>query len=80
VVVIVPDRRKDGTNGLLVNPAGLIEYGYGIGSFQRHCERIIAAGAAMKIFHSKIIGIDLDLPEDLELLGGIDKLLSGYHA
>jgi 2-phospho-L-lactate guanylyltransferase len=80
VVVIVPDRRKDGTNGLLVNPAGLIEYGYGPGSFQRHCERVMDAGATLKIFHSKIVGIDLDLPEDLELLGGIDKLLSGDHS
>jgi 2-phospho-L-lactate guanylyltransferase len=74
VVVISPDRRRDGTNGLFVNPAGLIEYGYGPGSFQRHSERVTQAGARLVIFESKRIGLDLDLPEDLELLGGLEKL------
>ena len=72
VVVIAPDRRKDGTNGLLVNPAGFIEYGYGPASFQRHSDRATEAGAILNVYHSKILGLDLDLPEDLELLGGID--------
>src|SRR5512139_2704525 len=35
VVVVAPDRRHDGTNALLVCPAGLIEYEYGPNSFQR---------------------------------------------
>ena len=74
VVVIAPDRRKDGTNGLLVNPAGLIEYGYGPGSFQRHSDRAMEAGANLNVYHSRILGLDLDLPEDLELLGGIDNI------
>jgi len=74
VVVIAPDRRKDGTNGLFVNPAGLIEYGYGPGSFQRHGERATEAGAILIVYHSKILGLDLDLPEDLDLLGGIDNI------
>lgn len=74
VVVIAPDRRQDGTNGLLVNPAGLIEYGYGPGSFQRHSERAVEAGAKLEVVQSDILGLDLDLPEDLELLGGLEKL------
>lgn len=74
VVVISPDRRQDGTNGLLVNPAGLIEYGYGPGSFQRHSERAVAAGAKLEVLQSDVLGLDLDLPEDLELLGGLEKL------
>jgi len=73
-VVIAPDRRLDGTNGLFVNPAGLIEYGYGPGSYQRHRERANAAGARLEIVHSTSLGLDLDLPEDLELLGGLVKL------
>lgn len=73
-VVIAPDRRLDGTNGLFVNPAGLIEYGYGPGSFQRHSERAVQAGARLEVVHSKVLGLDLDLPEDLELLGGLEKL------
>ncbi len=74
VVVIAPDRRLDGTNALLVNPAGLIEYGYGPGSFQRHSQSATEAGAKLIIIHSKRLGLDLDLPEDLELLGGLEKL------
>ena len=73
-IVIAPDRRQDGTNALFVNPAGLIEYGYGPGSFHIHSERAIQAGARLEVVHSEILGLDLDLPEDLELLGGIEKL------
>jgi 2-phospho-L-lactate guanylyltransferase len=74
VVVIAPDRRLDGTNGLFVNPAGLIEYGYGPGSFQRHSERATEAGAKLEVVNSDRLALDLDLPEDLELLGGLKKL------
>ena len=74
VVVIAPDRRLDGTNGMFINPAGLFEYGYGPGSFQCHCERAINAGAKLKIFNSPNIALDLDLPEDLEALGGLKIL------
>ncbi len=77
VVVIAPDRRQDGTNGLFVNPAGLIDYGYGPGSFKRHSDKAELAGARLEVIHSKILGLDLDLPEDLELLGGIEKIFSG---
>ncbi len=74
VVVLAPDRRKDGTNGLLVNPAGIIEYGYGPGSFHRHSERAIESGARLKIINSPNIALDLDLPEDLQAVGGMAKL------
>ena len=74
VVVISPDRRLDGTNGLFLNPAGLIEYGYGPGSFQRHSERATQAGARLVVFNSERIGLDLDLPEDLEMVGGLKGL------
>jgi 2-phospho-L-lactate/phosphoenolpyruvate guanylyltransferase len=74
VVVIVPDRRQDGTNALFVNPVGLIEYGYGPGSFHVHSERAIEANATLEIINSPNISLDLDLPEDLEALGGMEKL------
>ena len=74
VVVIAPDRRRDGTNGLFINPAGLIEYGYGPGSFQRHSQRATQAGATLVVVESDRIGLDLDLPEDLELVGGLKGL------
>jgi 2-phospho-L-lactate guanylyltransferase len=74
VVIIAPDRRQDGTNGLFVNPAGLIKYGYGPGSFQCHSERATDAGARLEVVNCPNIALDLDLPEDIEALGGIEIL------
>ncbi len=68
VVVIAPDRRHDGTNALLVSPPGLIDYAFGPGSFERHCERARKAGARLEVCDLPSLGLDLDLPEDLELL------------
>jgi len=39
VVVVAPDRHREGTNALLVCPIGIIDYEFGPGSFQHHCER-----------------------------------------
>jgi 2-phospho-L-lactate guanylyltransferase len=68
VVVIAPDRHEKGTNALLISPSGLIEYDFGINSFQRHCERVRKAGARLEIVNLPSLGLDLDLPEDLELI------------
>jgi 2-phospho-L-lactate guanylyltransferase len=74
VVVIAPDRRLDGTNCLFINPAGLISYGYGPGSFQRHSKYAVDAGARLILVNSNHFGLDLDLPEDLDMLGGLKGL------
>jgi 2-phospho-L-lactate guanylyltransferase len=68
VVVIAPDRHGTGTNALLISPAGLIEYDFGENSFQRHCQRAKDAGARLEIVDLPTLGLDLDLPEDLELI------------
>jgi 2-phospho-L-lactate guanylyltransferase len=68
VVVIAPDRHNKGTNALLMSPAGLIEYDFGDDSFQRHCERARKAGVRLEIVELPSLGLDLDLPEDLELV------------
>jgi 2-phospho-L-lactate guanylyltransferase len=68
VVVIAPDRHEKGTNALLMSPAGLIEYDFGEGSFQRHCKRAQKAGARLEIVNLPSFALDLDLPEDLALL------------
>jgi len=68
VVVIAPDRHRKGTNGLLISPSGLIEYDFGENSFERHCERVRQAGARLEIVDLPTLGLDLDLPEDLELI------------
>jgi 2-phospho-L-lactate/phosphoenolpyruvate guanylyltransferase len=68
VVVIAPDRHEKGTNALLISPTGLIEYDFGENSFQRHCQRAKDAGARLEIVSIPSLGLDLDLPEDLELV------------
>lgn len=69
VVVVAPDRHHKGTNALLVCPAGLIEYDFGPGSFQRHCERARQAGARLEIIELPSLALDVDLPEDLDMVG-----------
>jgi len=67
VVVVAPDRHHLGTNSLLVCPIGLIQYGFGPDSFQRHCERARQVGARLEICELPSIALDVDLPEDLHL-------------
>ncbi len=69
VVVVAPDRKKTGTNALLVCPVGLIEYDYGPDSFERHCQHAREAGARLEICELPSLALDMDVPEDLELVG-----------
>lgn len=73
VVVIAPDRHEKGTNALLISPAGLIEYDFGENSFQRHCELVKKSGARLEIVNLPSLGLDLDVPEDLEIVRGLEK-------
>jgi 2-phospho-L-lactate guanylyltransferase len=69
VVVITPDRHRQGTNALLIAPPGLIKYEYGPGSFERHCIQATRSGARLEICERSSVALDIDLPEDLELAG-----------
>ena len=75
VVVLAPDRHRQGTNALLVCPVGLIDYDFGPGSFQRHCIRAERAGARLEIVDLPSLALDVDLPEDLEM---VSEELNGY--
>jgi 2-phospho-L-lactate guanylyltransferase len=75
-VVLAPDRRKEGTNAILVAPAGLIEYEFGPSSFDRHRSAALAAGARVAVCDRPGLALDLDLPEDL----GIYRQASGGRA
>ncbi len=68
VVVVAPDRHGSGTNALLSSPPGLIEYDFGPDSLERHKERAKNAGARLEICHLPSFELDVDVPEDLELL------------
>jgi 2-phospho-L-lactate guanylyltransferase len=67
-IVIAPDRRNEGTNALLIQPAGLINYEFGPGSFMKHLEAGKRAKAHVEVCHLENLALDLDLPEDLEYL------------
>lgn len=68
VVVVAPDRHGTGTNALLSAPPGLIEYDFGPDSFLRHKERVAASGARLEICQLPSFELDVDDPEDLELV------------
>lgn len=72
-LIIAPDRRKDGTNALYINPADLIDFYYGPGSFKKHLKAAEIKGAAIQIVENEALGLDLDLPEDLQLLTEIES-------
>jgi 2-phospho-L-lactate guanylyltransferase len=68
VVVVAPDREQEGTNALFICPAGMINYDYGEGSFKKHCQQARKAGAALEIINLPSLALDLDEPDDLELM------------
>ncbi len=76
VVVIAPDRHKKGTNALLISPPGLIEYDFGENSFERHCELIKKAGARLEVVDLPTLGLDLDVPEDFEIIKGLESTIT----
>jgi 2-phospho-L-lactate guanylyltransferase len=73
-MVIAPDRRINGTNALYISPPGLLQYAYGPGSFQRHIEQAQQRGAKVEVCKLTSLALDLDLPEDLELLRQIQAV------
>jgi 2-phospho-L-lactate guanylyltransferase len=70
VMVIAPDRHQDGTNALLLSPPGLIEYDFGPKSFERHLSHAKAVGARIEILEELSLALDIDTPEDYEILQG----------
>jgi 2-phospho-L-lactate guanylyltransferase len=76
VVVIAPDRHGRGTNALLISPPGLIEYDFGESSFQRHCELVKKSGASLEIVDLPSLGLDLDVPEDFEIIKSLESTIT----
>jgi 2-phospho-L-lactate guanylyltransferase len=66
--VISPDRRKEGTNMLLIDPADLITFSFGQSSFDVHCTLAKNQGANLVIYNNERIALDLDIPEDYDIL------------
>lgn len=68
VVVVAPDRHKQGTNALLVSPVGLIDFVFGADSFNRHAEQALKAGVRLEICELPSLALDMDFPEDLQMV------------
>jgi 2-phospho-L-lactate guanylyltransferase len=63
-IVLVPDRRRDGTN-VLSRPCHLdLPADYGRGSFSRHLEAALATGAAVSVRADPHLAIDVDTIDD----------------
>ncbi|HMD87681.1 MAG TPA: 2-phospho-L-lactate guanylyltransferase [Anaerolineaceae bacterium] len=73
-IIIAPDRREEGTNALLVSPAGLIDYCFGKDSFRCHSQRAQKKQARLKVCRIESLSLDLDYPEDLDLLKQYEAL------
>lgn len=67
-VVVVPDRRGEGTNLLALRPTRAIPFLFGRGSLERHRRACLARRVPFHSFQKSGLMLDIDLPEDLELL------------
>jgi 2-phospho-L-lactate guanylyltransferase len=74
-VAIVPDQRRQGTNGLVCSPPDAIRPCFGHDSLRRHCAAARARGHDVQVIESRALSLDIDDHEDLMLLS--ERLLSG---
>jgi len=73
-VGIIPDRHKQGTNILLTAPPNIIDFHFGVDSFQKHQQAAQTLNIPMKMVFSDTLSFDIDTPEDLNLLNEITSL------
>ena len=76
-IVIAPDRRRRGTNGLALTPPLVIAPAFGDGSYRRHTERVRMIGAEISTVTTPGLATDVDDREDLAFVRGAASL--GAH-
>jgi 2-phospho-L-lactate guanylyltransferase (CobY/MobA/RfbA family) len=64
-VTIVPDRRGDGSNVIVVPAEADFAFAYGRRSFDRHMARAVEAGMPLSVCRDPLLALDVDTPEDL---------------
>lgn len=74
-VIVVPDRRAQGTNVIAIPADSGFRFAYGPGSFERHCAETLRLGLSIEVRTDVALGWDVDIPDDLLLPDGAD--LSG---
>lgn len=67
-VLLVPDRRDDGSNVLSIPLGRGFTFHYGSGSAAAHRAEAERVGLALETIHDDALGWDVDVPEDLAAL------------
>jgi 2-phospho-L-lactate guanylyltransferase len=65
-VILVPDRRDDGTNVVSLPAGSGFRFAYGAGSFARHRDEAERLGLAVRIERVPRLSWDVDTPDDLD--------------
>jgi len=65
--LIVPDRHGTGTNALLLTPPDSLKPAFGPGSCERHVS-VAEGGAATEVVDVPSLALDIDTPDDLDVL------------
>jgi 2-phospho-L-lactate guanylyltransferase len=63
--VVMAPSHDGGTNALLLHPANLIEFAFGVNSFRRHQHLAIAANVQPTVLDTPGLALDVDRPDDL---------------
>ncbi len=67
-ITLVPDRRGEGTNVIVVPADAAFAFSYGPGSFARHTNEAASSGQPWRIIESPALAWDVDLPDDLNAI------------
>lgn len=73
-IVIVTDRRGDGTNVMSIPTFEPFEFAYGEGSAAAHRAEAERRGISAEIIHDEALGWDVDVPEDLAVLDDLEVI------
>ncbi|MYK76327.1 MAG: hypothetical protein F4016_05265 [Acidimicrobiaceae bacterium] len=79
-LVIVPDRRRDGSNVVCVPTGCGFRFAYGPGSFARHVAEAERLQLAVTVVQDDALASDIDHPEDLLALPARDRLALGVDS
>lgn len=66
-VLLVPDRRRDGTNAASVPTGRGFTFRYGPGSFDAHRDEAARVALTVRVVDSEALGWDIDEPSDLDV-------------
>lgn len=64
-IVICPDKHGTGTNALYLPPDARMEFQFGEGSLERHCDEARRIGFEPRVYYNPRIAFDIDAPQDL---------------